>query len=81
VRAARALVEHYRIDETHSNAYTVWTKMGSPQQPTPEQYKVLEATGQLQPLTSPEWRTAVNQKLDLAFELPRQAVSLLRITW
>jgi xylan 1,4-beta-xylosidase len=81
VRGARALVEHYRIDETHSNSYTVWTKMGSPQQPTPEQYKVLEAAGQLQSLTSPEWRTAANQKLDLAFELPRQAVSLLRITW
>ncbi len=31
--AARALVEHYRIDETHSNAYTVWKQMGSPQQP------------------------------------------------
>src|SRR5579863_395080 len=27
----RVLMEHYRIDEEHSNAYTVWKQMGSPQ--------------------------------------------------
>jgi xylan 1,4-beta-xylosidase len=79
--AARVLVEHYRIDETHSNAYTAWKQMGSPQQPTPEQYAALEAAGQLQLLTSPEWRAAANGQVGLAFELPRQAVSLLRISW
>ena len=29
--------------------------MGSPQEPTPEQYAQLKAAGQLQLLTSPEW--------------------------
>ena len=81
VPAAHALVEHYRIDETHSNSYTAWKQMGSPQQPAPEQYKTLEAAGQLQLLTSPEWRVAANQEVGIAFDLPRQAVSLLRITW
>jgi xylan 1,4-beta-xylosidase len=51
----RVLVRHYRIDEEHSNAYTLWKKMGSPQNPTPEQYAQLEAAGQLALLTSPEW--------------------------
>jgi xylan 1,4-beta-xylosidase len=37
----RVLVENYRIDETHSNAYTAWQKIGSPQQPTTEQYQKL----------------------------------------
>ena len=36
--AARVLMEHYRIDDEHSNAYTAWKQMGSPQQPSPEQY-------------------------------------------
>ena len=81
VPAARVLVEHYRIDETHSNAYTVWKRMGSPQAPSPEQYKELEAAGQLQLLTSPEWRASANGQVGLAFDLPRQAVSLLRISW
>ena len=74
-------MEHYRIDETHSNSYTAWQKMGSPQQPTPEQYKALEAAGQLQLLTSPEWHTAEKGQLALTFDLPRQSLSLLRITW
>jgi xylan 1,4-beta-xylosidase len=79
--AARVLVEHYRIDETHSNAYTAWMKMGSPQQPTPQQYAALESAGQLQLLTSPEWLAAKNGQVGLTFDLPRQAVSLLRISW
>ena len=35
--AAQARVRHWRIDHTHSNAYTVWQEMGRPQDPTPEQ--------------------------------------------
>ena len=37
------LVQHYRIDDDHSNAYTAWKQMGSPQPPTPAQYARLEA--------------------------------------
>ncbi len=79
--ASAVLVEHYRIDDDHSNAYTVWKQMGSPQEPTREQYAKLEASGQLQLLTSPEWRTVKDGKLTLAFALPQHAVSLLRISW
>jgi xylan 1,4-beta-xylosidase len=43
--ATRVLVRHYRIDESHSNAWTAWKGMGSPQHPTPEQYVRLEAPG------------------------------------
>jgi xylan 1,4-beta-xylosidase len=53
--AARVLVRHYRIDETHSNAWTAWKAMGSPQHPAPEQYAALEAAGQLQLAESPRW--------------------------
>ena len=77
----RVLVEHYRIDDEHSNAYTVWKQMGSPQQPTPEQYARLEASGQLQLLTSPEWRRSNGGTLALEFPLPHHAVSLVRISW
>ncbi len=31
----RAKLEHFRMDEDHSNAFTAWKRMGSPQQPTP----------------------------------------------
>jgi xylan 1,4-beta-xylosidase len=83
VRGLPALVQvhHYRIDNEHSNAYTVWKQMGSPQQPTPEQYARLESAGQLELLTSPAWRKSKDRALTLTFDLPRHAVSLIRLSW
>ena len=78
--AKKVTVKHYRIDATHSNAWTAWKNMGSPQQPTPEQYKTLEAAGQLQELNPPVTKT-VNGDLSLDFQLPRQGVSLLQLSW
>jgi len=77
----KVLLEHYRIDETHSNAYTSWKNMGSPQSPTPEQYASLKAAGQLQLLNSPTWIDVDNGKITIETSLPRQAVSLLRLKW
>jgi xylan 1,4-beta-xylosidase len=79
--AKRVLVEHFRIDAMHSNAFEVWKAMGSPAQPSGEQFRALEAAGQLQLLASPEWLTASNGSLTLKFDLPRQAVSFIRVTW
>ena len=41
-------VREWRIDETHSNAYTVWKWMGSPAHPEAEQMVKLEGAGKLQ---------------------------------
>ena len=79
--AARVLIEHYRIDDEHSNAYTAWKRMGSPAQPSPEQYARLEAAGQLQLLDSPHWLEAKDGKVEIRFPLPRHAVSLVRLSW
>lgn len=77
----RVMLEHYRIDETHSNAYTVWKQMGSPQSPTTEQYTRLRKAGQLELLTAPEWLDVDDNKETVEMELPRQATSLLRLRW
>ena len=77
----RVLLQHYRIDETHSNAYTVWKNMGSPQHPTSQQYAELQAAGQLQLLTSPKWVDVVDGKINIATEMPREGISLLRLAW
>ena len=79
-RRRRATVRHYRIDETHSNAWTAWKNMGSPQQPTAEQYAALEAAGQLQELKPPRRLTA-ETPLSLDLQLPRQGISLLQLSW
>jgi xylan 1,4-beta-xylosidase len=79
--ARRVLARHYRIDQRHSNSYTAWKAMGSPQQPAPEQHAALEAAGQLQMLESPRWIETNSGELRLEFALPRQGVSLLELTW
>ena len=77
----RVLLQHFRIDDTHSNAYTVWVAMGSPQSPTPDQYAQLLATGQLQTLTSPTWLDVTANSVTISTTLPREATSLLHLTW
>jgi xylan 1,4-beta-xylosidase len=81
VGVKKVLLEHYRIDDTHSNAYTVWKAMGSPQSPTPEQYAQLKAAGQLELLTSPTWLDVSNGKVTIETSLPRQATSLMHLKW
>jgi xylan 1,4-beta-xylosidase len=79
--ARRALVRHYRIDQEHSNAYTAWKAMGSPQKPTAEQYARLEEAGQLQLLRAPEWVAPEGGEVKLKFTLPRQGVSFIQVSW
>jgi xylan 1,4-beta-xylosidase len=80
-QARSGLLEHYRIDSSHSNAFALWKKMGSPQSPSPEQFDQFEAAGQLQLLGSPAWVPIQQGNVHLQFALPRQALSLLRIAW
>ena len=77
----RVHVTHYRIDDTHSNAYTVWKSMGEPQHPTPEQYKKLLDQAGLQLFTSPVWLDVHDRQIQISTEMPRESVSLLQITW
>lgn len=81
IPAHHVMVHHYRIDDDHSNAYTAWREMGTPQQVTPEQYEIMENAGQLDLLTSPEWKDVVNGQIPVDFALPRQGISLLQLTW
>jgi len=72
-------VTEYRVDETHSNSYTAWKNMGSPQQPTAKQIAELEKAGQLQTIGKPFKITAKGGSASINILLPRQGVSLLVI--
>jgi xylan 1,4-beta-xylosidase len=77
-----AKLTHYRIDGTHSNAYTAWKAKGSPATPTPVQYTALEHASQLATLEgSPKTLTVKDGTATLSMTLPRQAVSLLVVEW
>ena len=77
----RGLLEHFRVDSKHSNAFTAWKEMGAPQSPSADQLRRLQRAGQLQLLKSPEWMRIEKGSARLQFTLPRQGLSLLRITW
>jgi xylan 1,4-beta-xylosidase len=79
--ATNVLVHEYRIDKENSNSFEAWKKMGSPQNPTPEQIAELEKSGHLKLVTSPEWIKANTDKTIKKIELPRQGVSLLKFSW
>ncbi|GAB2566181.1 GH39 family glycosyl hydrolase [Spirosoma areae] len=81
VPGQRVFLQHYRIDRKVSNSYEAWKKMDSPKTPTDEQVAELEKAGQLQLLTSPEWMTVKNGEVNLLMALPRQGVSLLKLSW
>jgi xylan 1,4-beta-xylosidase len=81
VQGRSAEVTHDRVDATHSNAYEAWKRMGSPPAPTKAQYRELERAGQLQQLEPARHVKVEDGRLRLAFALPRQAVSLVRVTW
>jgi len=80
-QASTARLEHFRIDEDHSNAFTAWKRMGSPQQPTPDQYAQLEKAGRLAALDDLGPVRLENGIIRLRVQLPRQAVSLLELRW
>lgn len=74
-------VTGYQIDRERSNAFEAWKRMGSPQQPTPEQYAQLEKTGGLAELPKPDPLVVKNGTAMMRFLLPRQAVVLFVARW
>lgn len=81
IPAGKVQMSHYRVDQEYSNSYTTWMAMGSPQEPTKQQYRELEQSGHLQLYTSPSYEEVKDGRLEVGFELPRQGVSLVRLTW
>jgi xylan 1,4-beta-xylosidase len=77
----KLLFHHYRIDQEFSNSFEKWKQLGRPQNPTNTQYTELERAGQLQLYTSPQWLKNIDAEIKIRFPLPRQAVSLIRLTW
>ncbi|HWA24188.1 MAG TPA: beta-xylosidase [Lacunisphaera sp.] len=75
-------LKHYRVDETHSNPFGDWKRMGSPLAPSRPQYDQLTAASNLATLAdAPATIAVAGGKAELKFPLPRQGVSLLELSW
>jgi xylan 1,4-beta-xylosidase len=77
-KAKTRKITQYLVDPHTANAYAEWQKMGSPQSPDQDQYKVLEAASVMHPKTlAPLTVTKGAAALDIT--LVRQGVTLLII--
>jgi xylan 1,4-beta-xylosidase len=75
----KVLVHHYRVDDQYSNSFEAWKAIGKPQIISASAIKQLEASGQLQLITSPSWMKVNDGKLLLKFNLPRHGVSFIQL--
>lgn len=81
ISATQVKTEHYRIDQEYSNSFEAWKNMGSPQKPSPAQYTKLEEAGGLHQFEDPVMMKVNNNAVNVSFKLPRQGVSLLKLSW
>jgi xylan 1,4-beta-xylosidase len=72
-------VTHYRIDQSHSNAYSEWLRQGRPMYPAPGQRAAITARDGLELLVPPQQLRLDTGKLKLDFTLPLHGVSLVCI--
>ena len=79
--SGEARLTHYRIDESHSNSFAAWKRMGSPIAPNEKQYAELEAAGKLARMEAPATVRIDGGQATLPVALPRQAVSLIVLEW
>jgi xylan 1,4-beta-xylosidase len=81
IPAKKVVMTHYRIDQEHSNSYSAWKKMGSPANPSQAQIAVLEKTSKLATLGKPKTLQVRDQQLVVDMQLPRQAVSFIKLSY
>lgn len=71
-------LRHWRIDANHSNAYSVFKTLGSPETPSPEHVHAITDRMSLE-LLEPERRLPEAAEWTLDFDLPCNGVSLIEI--
>jgi MYXO-CTERM domain-containing protein len=67
---------HFRVDDTHSNPYSVWTSQGSPVNPSEAQWQAMKQAQHLA-LLQPVSTTPVTTSFTNTFTIPHQAGSLV----
>jgi xylan 1,4-beta-xylosidase len=81
VPAGKPKLTRTLIDERHSNSFSAWQAIGSPQQPTEDQVRLLEQASLLAAATDKSELKADQSSLEVSFDLARQGVTLLELEW
>ncbi|MDR0430579.1 MAG: hypothetical protein LBH58_08915 [Tannerellaceae bacterium] len=72
-------INHWRIDNRHSNAYTVFKELGSPKLPNPMEIDAIKERMGLE-ILEPSKQMKGSHKINMKFYLPCNAVSLIEIS-
>lgn len=80
-KARRVLVREWRIDGEHSNSYSAWLRMGSPQPPDAEQGAEIRRRAGLESGGPPKWMEAKDGRCKWGLRLPRQGVALVEMIY
>ncbi len=81
IPAKQVTMRHYRVDNELSNSYTAWKRMGSPASPSAAQIRQLQQASELAEVGKVQQFTVRDGKANIAMRLPRQAVSLVTLTY
>jgi xylan 1,4-beta-xylosidase len=73
-------IRHYRVDNGHSNAYRHWIAMGSPNECTPEQLRLLKGKMDLELFEDPLVCATDAGEIEGDFHLPMPGVSMFVVT-
>jgi xylan 1,4-beta-xylosidase len=80
VPARKVHVQRFLVDAQHSNAYGVWQRMGSPEQPMAEQFMELQRAARLERVE--RFDSVVHGgHVGLDLKLERQGIMLVRLSW
>ncbi len=81
IPAKRVKLRHFRVDDTHGNAYTAWKRMGAPANPTAAQIAALQMASELAELGQASTLDTGKGIATIRMQLPRQAVSLVTLSY
>jgi xylan 1,4-beta-xylosidase len=81
IPAQQVQMRHFRVDNDTSNAYTAWKRMGAPAHPTAAQIAALQQASELAEVAPAATLASRDGKLVIRMQLPRQAVSLVTLSY
>jgi xylan 1,4-beta-xylosidase len=81
IPAKQAKLRHFRVDQDNSNSYIAWKRMGSPANPTAAQIAELQQASELAQLNPETTLKTQDGKATVNMQLPRQAVSLIVLSY
>jgi len=81
IPAQQVQMRHFRVHNDTSNAYTAWKRMGAPANPTPAQIAALQQASELAEVEPAATLPTPGGNVVIRMQLPRQAVSLVTLSY